>query len=74
MFGMSKIGSFRTTLGKIVEQEKLKVNTYQNLADITGISATTLKYMVANKHDVMLDNVLAVLEATGYDLEIRKVR
>lgn len=69
---MSKIGSFRTTLGKIVEQEKLKVNTYQNLADITGVSTTTLKYMVANKHDVMLDNVLAVLEATGYDLEIRR--
>ena len=71
---MSKIGSFRTTLGKIVEQEKLKVNTYQNLADITGVSATTLKYMVVNKHDVRLDNVLAVLEATGYELEIRKVR
>lgn len=71
---MSKIGIFRTTLGKIVEQEKLKVNTYQNLADITGVSTTTLKYMVANKHDVRLDNVLAVLEATGYELEIRKVR
>lgn len=71
---MSKIGSFRTTLSKIVEQEKLKVNTYQNLADITGVSATTLKYMVANKHDVRLDIVLAVLEATGYELEIRKVR
>lgn len=71
---MSKIGSFRTALGKIVEQEKLKVNTYQNLADITGVSATTLKYMVANKHDVRLDIVLAVLEATGYELEIRKVR
>lgn len=69
---MSKIGSFRTTLGKIVEQEKLKVNTYQNLADITGVSATTLKYMVANKHDVRLDIVLAVLEATGYELEIKR--
>lgn len=71
---MSKIGSFRTTLGKIVEQEKLKVNTYQNLADLTGVSATTLKEMVVNKHDVRLDSVLAVLEATGYELEIRKVR
>lgn len=71
---MSKIGSFRTTLGKIVEQEKLKVNTYQALADLTGVSATTLKGMVTNKHDVRLDNVLAVLEATGYELEIRKVR
>jgi hypothetical protein len=71
---MSKIGIFRTTLGKIVEQEKLKVNTYQALADITGVSATTLKDMAANKHDVRLDNVLAVLEATGYELEIRKVR
>ena len=69
---MSKIGSFRTTLSKIVEQEKLKVNTYQNLADITGVSATTLKYMVANKHDVRLDIVLAVLEATGYELEIKR--
>jgi hypothetical protein len=69
---MSKIGIFRTTLGKIVEQEKLKVNTYQALADITGVSATTLKDMVTNKHDVRLDNVLSVLEATGYDLKIER--
>lgn len=69
---MSKIGSFRTTLSKIVEQEKLKVNTYQNLAEITGVSATALRCMVANRRDVLLDTVLAVLEATGYELEIKR--
>ena len=69
---MSKIGSFRTTLGKIVEQEKLKVNTYQNLAEITGVSATALRCMVANRRDVLLDTVLAVLESTGYELEIKR--
>jgi hypothetical protein len=69
---MSKIGSFRTTLGKIVEQEKLKVNTYQALAEITGVSATALRCMVANRRDVLLDTVLAVLEATGYELEIKR--
>ena len=69
---MSKIGSFRTTLSKIVEQEKLKVNTYQNLAEITGVSATALRCMVANRRDVLRDTVLAVLEATGYELEIKR--
>lgn len=66
------MSDFREELSHLIWREKQKRNTMRNLVEEVGISHGVIEKMLYKYGDLRLGMVLAVLDATGYELVIRK--
>ena len=66
------MSDFREELSQLVWREKQKRTTFRTLHEETSISHTVIEKMMYKYGDLRLSTVLAVLDATGYELVIRK--
>lgn len=64
------MSDFRNRLSEFIWQEKLKHTTFKRLIEETGVSHVQIRKMLYQEGDVYLGTLLAILDATGYDLKI----
>ena len=63
--------AFRRHLARIAKECKLSCNTYNKAEELTGVSKSTIIRMEV-REDVRLNAVLKLLDAAGYELEIKR--
>ncbi len=63
--------AFRRHLARIAKEFKLSVNTYEKAQELSGVAKSTMM-SIELRENVRLDNVLKLLDAAGYELEIKR--
>ena len=63
--------AFRRHLARIAKEYKLSVDTYERAFKLSGVPKSTYT-KIEVKQSTSIENVLKLLDAAGYELEIKR--
>lgn len=63
--------AFRRHLARIAKEYKLSVNTYDRAFKLSGVPKSAY-YAIETRNSTSIENVLKLLDAAGYELEIKR--
>lgn len=66
------MNDFRNKISEIAHQYKLSCDTFARAQEQSGVGISALRNMINVNKDVRLGTVLAVLDASGYELVLKR--